>query len=156
MKRSKRDLVFLRWRRLPGAALALLVSAAPAAAVDCTVPGTHPSLHQAVADPACSRILLADQIYPDSVMIARSLEIVGATTGVSDLHGSLEASNGAQIQISDLHVGGCSDAAVRSSGGAEIDGMRLAVETGTGALCPLLFADGFESGDTSAWSGGVP
>ncbi len=43
-------------------------------------------------------------------------------------------------------------------GGAEVSGTNLTVERSTVLPCPpsFIFADGFESGDTSAWSSQVP
>jgi hypothetical protein len=136
--------------------LGLLLAAAPGRAADCQVPGDHPTLHEAVADPTCTRILLADQTFSDSVAIGRTLDVLGAAGGSSTVRGSIAVVGGAQVGLSDLIVSGCSEARVTATGGGRVVGSNLRVSTSSSVPCPLIFADGFESGDASAWSSSVP
>ncbi len=128
----------------------------PASAIVCTAPGSHGSLWQAIADTACTEIQLADQIFRESVTIARSLALVGAPGGLSTIRGSIAISGAVTVGLTDLVVTGCADARVTATGGAGVTGSGLVVTNSTSPACPFLFADGFESADTSVWSSSLP
>jgi len=50
-------------------------------------------------------------------------------------------------------LAGCFAEAVEVQGGAVVDALRLDVRNSIDGICNILiFTDGFESGDTSAWS----
>ena len=137
-------------------ALGLLLAATPGGAADCLVPGDHPTLHEAVADPACTRVLLADQTFADSVAIGRTLDVLGVAGGSSTVRGTIAVADGAVVGLSDLIVSGCSEARVTATGGGRVVGSNLRVSTSSSVPCPLIFSDGFESGDTGAWSFSLP
>ncbi len=66
---------------------------------------------------------------------------------------------GTLVDLVDLAVqNGCLENAMLVQGGAEVSGTNLTVERSVALPCPpsIIFADGFESGDTSAWSSQVP
>jgi len=136
----------------------LLVPQAPAEAAECSVPGDHATLQDAAADYGCDPITLADQTYSESVRIERSVSITGPVL-VAEIAGLVEvAVAGAQVQLSNLRVeNGCAPAALIAGSGAHVKGNGLEVVSSAGGPCPpvtfdLLFADGFESGDTAAWT----
>lgn len=142
-------------RRLVATGLALL-GAGSARAVDCGVPSSHATLQQAVATPTCTRVLLADQIFVESVEIRRDLEIAGVAAGATTLRGTLDVANGAVVAIANLAVSGCAQARVTATAGARVSGDRLTVTAGAAAPpCPI-FADNFESATPDAWSTRTP
>ncbi len=66
-----------------------------------------------------------------------------------------------EAALNDLRVeNGCVPDALRTSGGARLTGTNLQVERSDGLPCPLtaetIFTDGFESGNTGAWSATTP
>lgn len=137
----------------------VLVARVPVVAVICSVPGTYPTIQEAVDDLACTQVDLADQTYAESVLIPRSLTVAG--TGASIIEGRVLALGlGTQLDLVDLTIqNGCSPEALEVERGAQAQGTNLTVVRSGALPCPAfagLFADGFESGDTSAWSTTVP
>ena len=134
--------------------------AAPAPADTCTVPGTHTSVQSAVDDPVCSTIELADQAYPESVNIPRSVQIAGPVTGTAAIEGLLRVvGSDTEVELERLRIeNGCRDQAILVREGAEVAGSELDVVHSQSLSCPrsVIFSDGFESGDISAWSRSVP
>ena len=147
------------------AAVLIVVAAAvtqPLQAQTCTVPGTHATIQEAADDPACATITLAAQTYPESVVIRRSLTIAGPGTGGAIVQGLvLVAGATTEATLNDLRVeNGCRPDALRASGGARLAGNNLQVERSGALPCPAtadtIFTDGFESGNTTAWSSTTP
>ncbi len=144
-------------RRIPCLILLAAAAALPASADPCSVPGSHATIQDAIDDPVCTSITLAAQTYPESIEIVRSLGIAGPAPGGAVIEGHvLVAGSSTQAELVDLEVrNGCSGNALEARGGAKVDGTRLAVVRSSALPCPPLasaiFADGFESGDTSAW-----
>lgn len=135
--------------------------ASPAAAGVCTVPGTHTTVQEAIDDLACTTINLSAQTYAESITVLRTLTLAGPGGGGAIIEGLvLVAGVGTTVDLNDLAVqNGCLGNAMVVRGGAQVSGTNHQV-TRSGALpCPpflMLFGDGFESGDTSAWSSQVP
>ena len=136
----------------------LLVPQASAEAAECSVPGDHATLQDAAADYGCDPITLADQTYSESVRIERSVSIAGPVQ-IAEIAGLVEiAGAGTHVQLSNLLVNnGCAPEALIAGTGGQLEGTDLEVVRTSGGPCPpvtinLLFADGFESGDTSAWT----
>ncbi|MGE0640394.1 MAG: hypothetical protein AB7G12_07455 [Thermoanaerobaculia bacterium] len=126
----------------------------------CTVPGTHATVRAAVEDGSCSEIDLAVQSYPESVWIGRSLALVGPSGGGAVLAGLLEV-RGAGVVVAASHLrveNSCQPAATVATGGARLDGSTLEVVVAEGGACPLLilFEDGFETGNLTAWDQHLP
>ena len=155
----------LRVRRLAVAG-ALFVGmaagvAAPVAAGTCNVPGSHPSIQEAVLDIACTSIDITATTYNESIEVARSLTINGPGGGGAVIEGlATVTGSGTQVAFNNLAVqNGCTPDGVRVDGGAEVNGTNFAVTSDTALPCPIvpfIFSDGFESGNTSAWSATVP
>jgi hypothetical protein len=139
--------------------LVLLGASAPALAQTCTVPGSHATIQAAVDDPACATINLSAQTFVESIVIRRTLTLSGAAGGNAVVAGLVMAiGSGSEVSLDTLRVeNGCTPDALRASAGARIVGTDLQVEHSEGLGCPqtadTIFADGFESGDTTAWSG---
>jgi hypothetical protein len=150
--------------RFPVAAIALILVSIcpPVAAQTCTVPGAHATIQEAVDDPACATITLSAQTYPESIVIRRSLTLAGPGAGGAVVQGLvLMTGSGTLVTLNDLRVeNGCVPDALRASGSAILTGANLQVERSAALPCPLtadaIFADGFESGNTSAWSSTSP
>ena len=143
-------------------AVSLLAVVAPLHAQICTVPGSHATIQEAANDPGCAEIDLAAQTYPESVVLSRTLTIAGPGTGGTVVQGLVLISGaGTVATLRDLRVeNGCVPDAVRASGGARLVGESLQVQRAEGLPCPLtadtIFVDGFESGNTGAWSASTP
>ncbi len=143
-------------------ALLFLALASPLRAQTCTVPGSHATIQEAIDDPACTTITLSAQTYAESIVIPRSLTLAGPGAGGAIVQGLvLVAGAGTQVTLQDLRVeNGCFPSALRTVSGAEVIGTNLEVERLAALPCPpppgSIFADGFEPGDTSAWSATVP
>lgn len=138
-----------------------LTATVPAGAGVCSVPGSHPTIQEAIDDPSCTAIDVADQSYAESILVYRTLTISGPGAGTAILEGGVEArGSGTVVNLTDLEVrNGCQPEALVTVSGARIDGDGLKVVRSTSLPCPPVlaevFLDGFESGDTSAWSSTV-
>jgi len=141
-------------------ALLLPALASPALAGVCTVPGSHATIQEAIDDPACTSIDLSAQTYAESINIPRTLTLAGPGGGGAIVEGLVRvAGGGTQATLVDLEVAnGCAYAATRAVAGGEIVGDNLQTTSSSAMPCPVssVFEDGFESGDTSAWSNTVP
>ncbi len=143
-------------------ALVVAVAAPPLHAQTCTVPGSHATIQEAADDPVCVTVNLSAQNYPESVVLRRTVTLAGPGTGGAVVQGLVLVSGASTVAtLQDLRVeNGCSPDAVRAAGGARLVGDNLDVARATGLPCPLtadaIFVDGFESGNTMAWSNTTP
>ena len=142
-------------------AVGLALTVAPLTAGTCNVPGSHPTIQQAVLDTACTTIDLVATTYSESIEVTRSLTLSGPGGGGAVIEGLATVSGaGTQVAMNNLAIqNGCTPDGIRSDGQAELTGTNLSVTSNSALPCPIipfLFSDGFESGDTSAWSGSVP
>ena len=95
--------------------------------------------------------------------IDRSLEMRGASSAATIIEGRVLMEGGStQVVVRDLKVNGsapsvagCFRDALVADGGAQLGGTNIIVLNGDGDAC-LVFGDGFESGDTTAWSSTTP
>jgi len=148
---------------LPAAALVLLIAltGSLARASTCSVPGTYPSLGEAVADPTCSSITLSATSLTEQVTITRSLTLQGAGVGASTLRGRILVENAGTVALDDFTIdtGGCFASGLEVSGTATEEtqsGDLSIVGAATGGSdCPI-FRDGFDIGSTARWSASVP
>ena len=147
-----------------GSLVMVLLCASMAFAVVCQVPsGPYPTIQAAVDNPVCTEIELAAQTFEESVVISRDLEMRGVSTTTTVIEGQVTVQGGStQVAIEDLTVdgsapgvGGSFTEALLVEGGAEVNGLRIVVLNATEDPS-AIFSDGFESGDTSAWSNVVP
>lgn len=134
--------------------------AAPALAGVCTVPGTHASIQAAIDDAGCMAIELAAQTYDESIHVSRPLTLAGPSAGGAFIEGLVQVvGGGSAVSLVDLTIrNGCPLGTLRVVGGARVTGTNLQIERSKALPCApsLLFEDGFESGDTSAWSTTAP
>lgn len=126
----------------------------------CNVPSNpHPTIQSAVDDLACTEVVLADQTFEESVSVDRDLQIRGVSRPTTVIEGRMVITGASTaVVIEDLtidgtapSVAGCFKQALVSKDGAEVQASAVVVLNGDGDGC-LLFRDGFESGDTGAWS----
>lgn len=137
----------------------------PLSGATCNVPGDRPTLGQAVSDPVCNPIVLAAQTFVESIVISRSLTLAGSTTSTSTIQGIVAVQgDSTDVVMTDLRIdttatplAGC--VALSVSGGAHLEPQNVDVSAGGAGLCESpfeIFADGFESGSTGAWSAKAP
>lgn len=144
------------------AALILAFAGSSLAQVVCHVPGTYSAVQAAVDDPTCSIISLQSRTYAESVRIGRTVEI-GAPPARAILNGRFTVvGSGIDVIVSNLTVrNGCNPSAMTVTDGSHLE-VRGVLEVQRRDLepCPEviggLFADGFESADTTAWSDSTP
>ena len=124
----------------------------------CTVPsGSHSTIQVAVDDPACTELVLAAQVYSESVVIGRTLTLQGAGSGATTIEGQVEVSVGVvdlvglMVDASTVALAGLHSIATIVHNEGQMRGSDLVVRNGT-----VLFADGFEIGSASAWSAITP
>ena len=131
----------------------LLLGDAPARAGVCTVPGTHASIQNAVDDPACTTTQLGGETFVESVEVDRAADLLGHPGGDSTIAGSVVVTGaGSTVLVEDVSVSGGCEVGLLAAGGAEVVGSDLHVVLDPSAGCPAaIFADGFETGDTTAW-----
>ena len=158
-----------RWPALAAACVIglLLVPARAAWGAVCPVPSAgHPTIGSAVRDPACTTVQVAAGTFAESAEIGRDLELAGAGSAATVVAGRLLVTgatsdvtiSGLSVDTTGAGVAGCWPRALEALAGAEIAaGPDVEVlHTATGGLSCRLFADGFESAGTLAWSATVP
>lgn len=146
------------------AAMVLFLVPVTGLAAVCNVPsGSHPTIQAAVDDASCTEVMIAAGSFAESVAIERSLVVLGNSSTTTTIEGRfLVTGSTTEVAISDLRIdtaapsaAGCFSLALDVSDGAEVTGNNIVVVNADGDACPL-FSDGFESGDTSAWSSTAP
>jgi len=154
----------LSYRVMGFAVVAWIASGTALWAATCSVPsGGYPTIQAAVDDPVCSQIDLQSQVYQEAVAIERSLALLGVSSSTTIIVGQVLIDGGSsvvtmtdlKVDASDAAVSGCFRDAVVARGGARLLGSNLAVVNASGVAC-LLFGDGFESGNSAAWSATTP
>ncbi len=144
------------WRALVGSTLAMVVlclGPPGSEAQTCTVPDQVPSIAAALADPACETIVLGAQSYPESVVVSRSVTIQGVSSDATVIEGQVQVVAGTvaldhlRVDTSSAALAGRFHQALVVEAGARLSGTDLRV-----VHKALLFGDGFESGNTTAWS----
>ena len=154
-------------RRVAAAALALAAGAGARAATCASPRPRYPTLGAAARDGTCTLIQLAAGSFAENVAITRDVTIQGAGSAATTLQGYLFVSGaGNDVTLSGLlldgtaaGVAGCWGEILKASGGATITSgadLRVLNTAAGGGLACRLFADGFESGGTLAWSLRVP
>jgi hypothetical protein len=149
------------WSAIRTSCLALAVLCTSTAFADvCSVPSVpHPTVQAAVDDAACTEIVLAAQVLAESVAVSRSLLLRGDSSATTVILGQVTVTGDTtEVTLQDLQVdgGGCFSVALDVGGGAQVTSQQdVVVTNAAGEECPI-FLDGFESGDTSAWSNTVP
>ena len=148
---------------LPSVAVVLCWTTVAAAAI-CTVPSaSHQTIQEAVADVGCTEIVIAAGTYVESVAVDRSLTVSGASTTGTTIEGRITVTGPATtVSLNDLTIdasapsaAGCFTEALDVTGGAGVTSNALVVVNADGDAC-LIFGDGFETGNTTGWSGTSP
>lgn len=152
-----------RGGRGPLVVAALALAARAAAAALCGVPSvSHPTVAAALRDVACTTIQLAAGTYPENVAVARDVAIEGAGASLSIVAGAVAVSGAATdatlarlaLDGTAAGVAGCWPAVLSATDGARLAADDDVAVTNSGIALGgcRLFADGFESGGTLAWS----
>ena len=119
----------------------------------------HPSIQAAVDDAVCTEIVLAAQVFSESVAVSRSLVLRGDSSATTKIAGQVTVTGATtEFTLQDLQVdgGGCFSVALDVGGGAQVTSQQdVVIVNAGGGDCSVIFTDGFESGDTSAWSSTV-
>jgi len=147
----------MTWSAIRAGCLALAVLCASTAFADvCLVPSVpHPTIQVAVDDSACTEIVLAAQVFAESVAVSRSLLLRGDSSATSVIEGQVTVTGGTtEVTLQSLQVdgGGFYSVALDVAGGAEVTSQQDVVVTNAAGGEYPIFADGFESGDLAAWS----
>ncbi len=140
-------------------AFVVLCSSAAFADV-CSVPSVaHPTIQNAADDGSCTEIVLAAQVFVETVAISRSLLLRGDSSTATVIEGRVTVTGGTtEVTLQNLQVdgGGCVTVALDVGGGAQVTSQQdVVVLNAPGGECPI-FLDGFELGNTSVWSATVP
>lgn len=149
------------WSAIFVGCLTLAVLCASTVSADvCSVPSVaHASIQAAVDDAACTEIVLAAQVFSESVAVSRSLVLRGDSSATTVIKGRVTVTGDtteAALQNLQVDGGGCFSVALDVGGGAQVTSQQdVVVINAAGGECPI-FLDGFESGNTSAWSSTSP
>ena len=142
----------------------ILICPPPTAADECQVPsGTYPTIQAAVDAPVCTEIVLAAGTFAESVVVARDLTVGGVSAATTVIEGRVTVQGSATVVVlENLTVDGTASGvagtfaeALLVEDGAELSGSNIVVLNAAIDQQPV-FADGFESGDTTAWSTASP
>ena len=146
--------------------LLALAGAGRGLAATCAVPSTsYPTLAAALAEATCDPIQIAAGTYVTDLAIARDVTLAGAGSSTTTIAGWVTvtgattdaALNALRIDATAASATLCHASGLDVRGGAKASGVDLVVvgrPTPTSACA--FFADGFESGDTTAWSARRP
>ncbi len=132
-------------------------------AVTCAVPSQRPTIQSAVDDPICTTIQVSAGTYHEILAVTRSIIIIG--TGPPVLRGNIGVrGSGVVATVDNFQIQPYSDVIQRPlcSGIAVIqnatvypDRINIVQVAGSGACLnargDLIFADGFETGNTARW-----
>ena len=129
----------------------LMIALTSAHAAVCTVPGAYGSIQSAVNDSDCTDIQVAEGTYQGSVIVSRTLNLVGAGSGLTTIQGGVTASgNSTNLVFQGFQIlNGCPGSAISSNGAAMVAGFDIIAENSDGIQCygeqDLIFSDGFEN-----------
>ena len=138
-------------------ALALSWGSLPAGAETCNVPSaSYPSIQSAVNVINCTEIVLASGNHFGAVTIGRTLTVQGAGSDTTTVLGKVTISGSeTQATLKGLKIAvGANDLphdGLVVVGDAEVIPDDLVI-----ASTDLIFSDGFEWGNTAAWSAEIP
>jgi hypothetical protein len=152
-----------RLERKPDFGLAFLFSAAmlltaplPALCATCVVQSpSYPSVQSAVDNPACTEIILTEGVFAGPVSIGRTLEITGASSDRTRIVGEITVQGGATtVTLTGITIAigpGLTNDGLVVTDGAEVTPDDLKIK-----IIDYIFFDGFDIGNTTAWSGTIP
>lgn len=126
----------------------LLVFPSSAAAGVCSVPGSHPTIQQAIDDLLCTDIQLAANTYPENFIIDRSLMLSGPPEGGAVVLGQgTVVGVGTAVTLANFRIeNGCSNFGLFALLGAEVvgQGIQFVVSSDLPCTIGMLFSNGFE------------
>jgi len=134
----------------------LLLGATPGICEICNVPSaSYPSIQSAVDVTSCTEIVLTSGNFFGGVTIGRTLEIRGASSGTTTVVGKVTVQgSGTTATLTGFMIGvgpNPPNDGLVVVGGAEVTPDDLVIRT-----TDHIFSNGFESGDTTAWSATKP
>lgn len=145
--------------------VSLLAVSVPAlvTAMPCAVPAARQTIAAAVADSACTEIILAAQTFSEEITIARDLIVRGASAATTTIEGRVSVSGARTdvvlaaltIDASTPSTSGCYGEALLVEG-ANVEVENVQVRNSSASSACALFSDGFESGGTGQWSSTIP
>ena len=118
-------------------------------AVTCQVPADRPTIQAAVDDPSCTDIVLGNQIYAESVAIARSLLMFGPDGGSAVIRGAVSVTGASVLaMLADFGIeDGCPGPGLAADQSAEIQAEEVTVMSSGQFACgggDTFFSNGFE------------
>jgi hypothetical protein len=133
----------------------VVLVATPALCATCIVQSSsYPSVQSAVDNPSCTEIILTSGVFAGPVTIGRTLEIRGASSDRTRIVGKITVQGGATTAtLTGFTIAVSSDPpndGLVVTGGAEVTPDDLVIKT-----IDYIFFDGFDSGNTTAWSSTV-
>ena len=131
----------------------LLLGASPGLCATCNVPSaSYPSIQSAVDVISCTEIVLTSGDFFGGVTIGRTLEIRGASSDTTTIVGKVTVQgSGTKATLTGLTIAVGSDS-LPSDGLVVVDDAEVIPDDLVITTTDHIFSDGFESGDTTAWS----
>jgi hypothetical protein len=137
----------------------VLLLASGSHAQTCDVPSQYPTITSALAQPACVTIVVAAGTFAETLRCERDVTIQGGGSGAATISGAVRVSpSAAAVHLSGLTIDAstCAPEAIVIDPGGQLTTDEVVTTSGsTGGAC-VIFADGFESGNTAAWSEAAP
>lgn len=114
----------------------------------CSVPGSHATVQSAVDDVNCATVEVDAGVFPESVLVTRSVAVVGDAGGGTLLSALRAAGDGVALVAESLQLGCVTDALV-SKDGASVNALNISIDYSVGLPCPI-FGDRFETAGAAA------
>ena len=136
--------------------LVVLVLAPSVVVADtCDVPASYPTIQAAVDDFTCTEIFVSPGRFYGDLTIDRTLMIQGvSSTSTTVLGKVMVEGSGTSATLKGLRIEVSPEGLTHN--GLVVDGLAETLPDDLVVGSSLLFADGFESSDTSAWSVTAP
>jgi hypothetical protein len=131
----------------------LLLGATPGICGTCNVPSaSYPSIQSAVDVISCTEIVLTSGDFFGGVTIGRTLEIRGVSSDTTKILGKVSVQgSGTTATLTGLTIAVGSES-LPSDGLVVVNDAEVIPDDLVISTTDHIFSDGFESGDTTAWS----
>jgi len=121
----------------------------------CDVPSSYTSIQAAVDDFTCTEIFVASGRFYGDLTIDRALMIQGvSSTSTTVLGKVMVEGSGTSATLNGLRIEVSPEGLPHN--GLVVDGLAETLPNDLVIASSMLFSDGFESGDTTAWSSANP